>query len=162
MLQPQPPTRLLIWASSYIHAPGEMSSVAAGAVDTSQLDDAWLTAKERFLSDLDDKERALFDKATLENLYYASSNDQKVDQNCSKTRATLQKLQPLISAVQDYGSSFDAFANTAPLYLAPIWGSIRVVLILARNHRRFYDRIAETFERIGDLLPRFRGCLSFL
>jgi hypothetical protein len=137
-----------------------MSAVTAEAINRPQLDDAWRFAKERFLTDLEDKERALFDKATLENLYYASSNDQKDDQNSSKTRSTIQKLQPLISAVQDYGSSFDTFSNIAPLYLAPIWGSIRIVLVLARNHGKFYDRIADTFERIGDLLPRFRECPS--
>lgn len=115
-------------------------------------------AKERFLADLDDKERALFDKATLENLFYTSSNDQKDDHKLSKSRSVVQKLQPLISAVQDYGASFDTLSNIAPLYLAPIWGSVRIVLVLARNHGKFYDRITDTFERIGDLLPRFRKC----
>jgi hypothetical protein len=125
-----------------------------------QLDDVWRIAKERFLADLDEKERALFDKATLENLFYTSSNDHRDDHNSSKSRSVVQKLQPLISAVQDYGASFDTLSNIAPLYLAPIWGSVRIVLVLARNHGKFYDRITDTFERIGDLLPRFRKCFS--
>jgi hypothetical protein len=150
--------QLLIWACSYACALGNMTPVVAEVLP--QLDDAWRIAKERFLADLDDKERALFDKATLENLFYTSSNDQKDDSNSSKSRSVVQKLQPLISAVQDYGASFDTLSNIAPLYLAPIWGSIRIVLVLARNHGKFYDRITDTFERIGDLLPRFRECFS--
>ena len=138
-----------------------MSHAAARVVNDPERYDPWLIAKKRFLSDLDDKERSLFDKATLENLYYTSSNEQKDDQKSSKTRSTIQKLQPLISALRDYASSFDAIANIAPLYLAPIWGSIRVVLVLANNHGKFYERIADTFGRIGDLLPRFRECLFF-
>jgi hypothetical protein len=125
-----------------------------------QLDDAWRIAKERFLADLDDKERAWFDKATLENLFYTSSNDQKDDHNISKSRSVVHKLQPLISAVQDYGASFDTLSNIAPLYVAPIWEGVRIVLVLARNHGKFYDRITDTFERIGELLPRFRECFS--
>ncbi|PMD18939.1 hypothetical protein NA56DRAFT_576182, partial [Hyaloscypha hepaticicola] len=133
-----------------------MTPVLAESGNLPQLDDAWRIAKQRFLADLDDKERALFDKATLENLFYTSSNDQKDDHNSSKSRSVVQKLQPFISAVQDYGASFDTLSNIAPLYLAPIWGSVRIVLVLARNHGKFYDRITDTFERIGDLLPRFR------
>ncbi len=134
----------------------KMTPVTAEVIP--QLNDAWRIAKERFLADLDDKERALFDKATLENLFYTSSNEQKDDQKLSKSRSVVQKLQPLISAVQDYGASLDTLSNIAPLYLAPIWGSVRIVLVLTRNHRKFYDRITDTFERIGDILPRFRRC----
>ncbi|KAH6684268.1 hypothetical protein B0J14DRAFT_572528 [Halenospora varia] len=118
--------------------------------------DPWKIAKSRFLRHLDDHERVVFDEATLENLYYTSSNCQKADRKDSKIRAIIQKVQPLVSAVLDYGSALDAFANIAPLYLAPIWGTIRITLAVARNYGKFYDRIADTFGRIGDLLPRFR------
>ena len=32
--------------------------------------DPWLLAKDHYLANLDDDERILFDKATIENLYY--------------------------------------------------------------------------------------------
>jgi len=117
--------------------------------------DPWEIAKNRFLNDLDESERAIFNEATIENLYYKSSNAEVADQKNSTTRAFLKRLQPLISAVQDYSSALDVFANSSP-YMSLIWGSIRVVLILANNHKKFYRRIIDAFGRIGDILPRFR------
>lgn len=57
--------------------------------------------------------------------------------------------------MEDYGKALDAYANIASLYLAPIWGSIRVVLVIANTHAKFYYRILDTLGRIGDILPRF-------
>jgi len=117
--------------------------------------DPWEIATSRFLEGLDEAERALFSEATPENLYYDSSNTERLDRADSKTRACLQNLQPLITAVQDYGKALDTYANVASLYLAPIWGSIRVMLVIASSHDRFYERMVDTFGRIGDILPRF-------
>ncbi|KAF7944130.1 hypothetical protein EAE96_010534 [Botrytis aclada] len=50
----------------------------------------------------------------------------------------------------------DTVTNIAPLYLAPIWGSICVILVLASSHGKFYDRIIDTFARVGDIIPRLR------
>ncbi|TGO88249.1 hypothetical protein BPOR_0174g00020 [Botrytis porri] len=118
--------------------------------------DPWLIARDRFVEKLDRAERALFNEATPENLYYKSSNIQKVDQKNSKTRAVLRSLGPLTKSIQDYGAAMDTFSNIAPLYLAPIWGSLRVILVLASSHGKFYDRIIDTFARVGDILPRLR------
>jgi hypothetical protein len=122
-------------------------------------DDPWAVAKTRFIADLDDKERELFHNASLENLYYSASNVNRQDSENSKTRITIRKLGPLVSAIENYGKALDTFSNIAPLYLAPIWGSIRVVLVVAGAHGKFYDRIVDTLERIGDILPRFRKLL---
>jgi hypothetical protein len=62
----------------------------------------------------------------------------------------------LISAVESYGKAIDTIVNIAPMYLAPIWGCLRVVLVIAKAHGKFYDRMVETFRRIGSVLPRFR------
>jgi hypothetical protein len=51
---------------------------------------------------------------------------------------------------QGYG----AYANIAPMYLAPIWGSVRVLMVIARAYGKFYNRIVETLGRIGDVLPQ--------
>jgi hypothetical protein len=123
--------------------------------------DAWEIAKARFLDGLDERERITFKEATAENLFYNSSNVQREDQKESKTRSVLENIQPLVSAVEDYGKAMDTFANTSSLYLAPIWGSIRVILVIASCHGRFYNRMIDTFGRIGDILPRFRELLSW-
>ncbi|TVY80507.1 hypothetical protein LSUE1_G008386 [Lachnellula suecica] len=119
-------------------------------------DDPWSIAKDRFLADLDDKETKLFQTATLENLYFGASNADRQDAESSKVRTTIRKLGSLVSAVENYGKALDTFSNIAPLYLAPIWGSIRVVLVVAKAHEKFFEKIVNTLERIGDILPRFR------
>jgi hypothetical protein len=131
-----------------------------GQVEPRRSRDAWDIAKARFLEELDDKEKATYNEATAENIFYAASNIQREDQRESKTRSLLANLQPLVSAVEDYGKAMDTLANISSLYLAPIWGSIRVVLVIASNHGRFYNRMIDTFGRIGDILPRFRKLLN--
>lgn len=121
--------------------------------------DPWLLAKERYLAGLEPREKALFHEATLENLYYGTSNLER-DDRTSKSRTIIQKLQPLVEKIEDNGKALDAFANIAPMYLSLIWGSIRVLMVIARAYGKFYNRIVETFGRIGDVLPRFRRCSS--
>jgi hypothetical protein len=124
--------------------------------DPEEAFDPWKIAKARFLEGLDEQERILFNEATIENLYYSTSNLERQDQKDSKSRAIVRDLQPLISAVEDYGKAADTFANIAPTYLAPIWGSIRVILVLASSFGKFYGRMVNMFSRIGDILPRLR------
>lgn len=117
--------------------------------------DPWSLAKERYLEGLEPHEKTLFHEATLENLYYDTSNLERDDSN-SKSRKIIQKLQPLVEKIEDYGKALDAYANIAPTYISPIWGSIRILIVVARAYGKFYDRIVETLGRIGDILPRFR------
>ena len=118
--------------------------------------DPWQLAKSRFLDDLEPHEEDLFNNATLENIYYATSNANRDDANSSKTRGAVQRLGPLVSAIESYGGAFDNFAQISPLYLSPIWGSIRVLLVVANSFSKFYAKILDTLGRIGDILPRFR------
>ena len=130
------------------------SSSASAALDGS--DDPWTLAKARFLADLDPSERDIFNNATLENLFYATNNANRDDAEKSRVRALATKLGPLVSAIESYGKALDTFAQIAPLYLSPIWGSIRVLLVLARSYGKFFERFVDTLGRIGDVLPRFR------
>ncbi|PMD21213.1 hypothetical protein NA56DRAFT_572794 [Hyaloscypha hepaticicola] len=123
---------------------------------TSACQDPWELAKSRFSQDLEPHEIDLFNNATLENIYYSASNANRADAETSKTRGVVRRLGPLVSAIESYGEAFDTFAQISPLYLSPIWGSIRVVLVVASSYSKFYDKIVDTLGRIGDILPRFR------
>lgn len=68
----------------------------------------------------------------------------------------MRKLQPFVLAIKDYGEALDVYTNISPLAIAPIWGSIRVLLVLAEKHDKFYSRLADVLSRIGDILPRFK------
>jgi hypothetical protein len=131
-----------------------MATPASTNKDNSE--DPWALAKARFLEDLEPHEKELFNNATLENIYYSTSNTNRDDAEKSKTRGVVRKLGPLVSAIESYGSAFDAFAQISPQYLLPIWGSIRVVLVIASSYGKFCEKIIDTLGRIGDILPRFR------
>lgn len=126
------------------------------ATPTSASPDPWELAKSRFLQDLEPHEKDIFNNATLENIYYSTSNINRDDAEKSRIRGVSRRLGPLVSAIESYGGAFDAFTQISPQYLSPIWGSIRVILVVARSYSKFYDKIVDTLSRIGDILPRFR------
>ncbi|KAF2495524.1 hypothetical protein BU16DRAFT_610481 [Lophium mytilinum] len=116
----------------------------------------WALAKARYTEDLSDEEQSLFETATLDNIFYRASAAEKKHKAESKTRAVHEKMRPLLEAVEDYGKAMDVYANTYSLALAPIWGSIRVLLQYASDFGKYYEKIVDILARIGDVLPRFR------
>ena len=87
----------------------------------------------------------------------------------------MEKLQPFVAAIQQYGEAIDLYSSTYSLALGPIWGSIRVLLHvssskapkslydaniiirqIAHEFGKYFDKLVEMFVRIGDVLPRFR------
>jgi len=96
--------------------------------------------------------------ATASNLYNDTASTERDDRLSSKTRRAISAIQPLVDKIEEYGKAMDAFANIAPNFLAPIWGSLRVVMVLAKGFAKFYERMTETLGRIGDILPRLAVC----
>jgi hypothetical protein len=93
--------------------------------------DPWQLAKDRYLEDLNDEEKALFNgasSASVKAFFYSASAAQKLHQSENKVRAITAKLKPLTDAIKEYGRAIDVLANSSSLVLYPIWGSIRVVL----------------------------------
>jgi hypothetical protein len=80
------------------------------------------------MEDLNEEEKALFYYTSLENLFYSANATQKDHEEKSKSRAILERLEPLISAVDQYSAALDVYSNTYSLAIAPLWGSIRVLL----------------------------------
>jgi len=130
-------------------------------------------AKNRYLSDLTDGEKRAFESATVENLFYSASAAQKLHQDSSKSRAAARKLRPVVNAIQNYGKAIDIFSAVSPLVLSPLWGSIRVLLIvhdeqrISCNHEtniwqiasdfdKYFDKLIDMFEKIGEVLPRLQ------
>jgi hypothetical protein len=135
-----------------------MSSRAASqsAIADDNLTDPWIRACEQYTSDLNDEERRLFEHATLENILLISIEVQERHQQHSQSRAVMKRLKPLLSAIEDFGAAFDVFSNTYSIALAPLWGGLRVIFLLASKYNKIFDRIVEVLERISYVLPRFR------
>jgi hypothetical protein len=99
---------------------------------------AWEKANSRFLEGLSESERSMFGSATMENLFYQSSGTferYKVDSKLWKFQV---KIQPLLDAVEEYGSAMDVYANASSMILCPIWGSLRVVIHVSADARAGY------------------------
>lgn len=90
----------------------------------------WALACERYLEGLTDQERSLFSAASPENLFYGASAAQLQHGDDSKARKAAATLRPLVMAIEHYGKALDVFANVSNEILTPIWGSIRVLLIV--------------------------------
>lgn len=118
--------------------------------------DPWKRASARFLEKLSDDHKHLFHEVELERLYYNASLIQRDYENHSKARKVQKKLQPLVDALEGYGSALDVYANASSEYLCPVWGSIRVVFILLHSFQRYFDKILDAFSEIGRALPFWR------
>ena len=93
------------------------------------LKDAWTTARDRFVEDLSPEEQALYSNATVETIFYEASAAEKIHGSKSRSRRlVVEKLKPLVDAIEQYGTALDVIANTSAMVLCPLWGGIRVVL----------------------------------
>ena len=121
-------------------------------------DDAWSIARDRYTEDLTEEEKQAFDTATLEKIYYDASVTEKTHRAGSSSRALFEaKIKPFLSAIEQYGEALDIYSNSCSLIICPLWGSIRVVLQIAREFGKYFDRLVDMFKCIGDILPRFRS-----
>ncbi|OCK88077.1 uncharacterized protein K441DRAFT_328825 [Cenococcum geophilum 1.58] len=117
-------------------------------------DDPWSLACSRYMEDLDEEEKKLFETASLDNLFRSASAAQKHHEEQSKARAMSRKLEPFVSAICQYGEALDVYSNTYSLAMAPLWGSIRVLLHIAKAFEKYFKNLINMFTRIGDNLPR--------
>ncbi|KAH6629410.1 hypothetical protein C7974DRAFT_185964 [Boeremia exigua] len=115
----------------------------------------WERAQKRFLDGLSDGERHLYEDASLENIFYDASAEQKRFARGSRASRLLDLLSPIIESIEDYGKAMDVFVNTAPLVLSPLWGSIRVLIHIAGEAAKFQEQLIEMLSEIGEELPRY-------
>lgn len=127
------------------------------------------------MEDLSHEEKQLFLKATPEAIFYDASAAQRRHEADSISRGLLHKLQPFVVAIEQYGQALDVYSNVSPLALSPLWGSIRVLLLvypfqtssgpqsdsgsqlqIAREFGKYFDKLVDMFARIGDVLPQFQ------
>lgn len=90
--------------------------------------DAWARARDRYVEDLNEEEKAIYYQASLETIFYSASATEKIHGASSTTRNVIAKLQPFVDAVEQYGQALDVYANAYPLVMSPLWGSLRIVL----------------------------------
>ena len=115
-----------------------------------------MRARDRYVEELSREETALYETASPESIFYDASAMEKAHISSSASLEIADKLQSVITAIEQYGKALDVYANAYSLVLSPLWGSIRIVLHLAREFGKYFERFMEMFASIGDLLPRFQ------
>ena len=70
----------------------------------------------------------MYFKASPESLLEDSRTAEKNYGAGSTTRRVMEKLQPFVTAIVQYGDAVDIYSSTYPLALGPIWGSVKVLL----------------------------------
>ena len=93
-----------------------------------QTSDAWIRARDRYVEDLNEEEQQTYFDASPESLLEDARAAEKSHFTKSTTRSVMEKLQPFITAIEQYGEAIDVYSNTYSLALGPIWGSIKVLL----------------------------------
>lgn len=88
----------------------------------------WESARALFVKDLSTEEQKLFETSTLDNLFESAVAAQKEHEENSHSRHISQKLEPFVSAIDQYGRALDLYSNTYSIAMAPLWGSVRVLL----------------------------------
>ena len=93
-----------------------------------EISDAWIRAQAQYCEDLNEKEQRMFFRASPESLLDDAITAEKSHAMNSTTRSVMEKLQPFVAAIVQYGDAVDVYSSTYPLALGPIWGSIKVLL----------------------------------
>lgn len=121
--------------------------------------DPWIVARDRYLDSLDEEDKNLFKDASLENMLYATSVAQKDHERSSKLRAAHQRLQPFFAAIVTYGRALDVYSSASQAVLAPIWGSVRLLLRVGFASTKFISQFRQKTDLRMSGSKRVRGIL---
>ena len=90
-----------------------------------EISDAWIRARDCYVEDLNEKEQQMYFRASPESLLDDASTAEKNHGANSTTRRVMDKLQPFVAAIVQYGDAIDVYSNTYSLALGPIWVALR-------------------------------------
>ena len=91
--------------------------------------DLFEDARISFVSALSANEKRLVDSATdPESLLEEVGNLERKHQDESTTRKLIQRINPFIRGVEQYGKAFDVISNAKPEVLSLLWGGARIIL----------------------------------
>jgi hypothetical protein len=81
----------------------------------------------------------------------------KIQAEQGKTGALrhFRKIEPYLQRLRQFESVVDMFAQTKADLLCPIWGSIKLLLVLTGTLSQSFDAIRDIMSDIGNRLPLF-------
>ncbi|RFU35207.1 hypothetical protein B7463_g1158, partial [Scytalidium lignicola] len=116
---------------------------------------AWDLARAQYLDRLSKHDRQQLEIATVDDVKQEILNLEKWYASKYRGKPIMKCLQILVVSLDSYGKAIDVFVNTSPLFLAPIWGTIRLLLQAVQNFSQYVDRLLDMLGEVGENLPRF-------
>jgi hypothetical protein len=92
----------------------------AGKYAPTGITDPWSLARNRYIEDLNKEEKKIFANTSLENLFYSASTAQKQHEEMSKSRAIFARLEPFVTAIDQYTTALDIYSSTYSLAMGPL------------------------------------------
>ncbi|KAK0624975.1 hypothetical protein B0T17DRAFT_257932 [Bombardia bombarda] len=130
------------------------SSMASGSITSRAWEKALARRQSSCSTDLDS---TIFQgKSSPEAIIRDFQASQYMRSQTSKMHAFMTKLEPLASFMERLSPSMDVFVNALPEMLSPIWGTLRTLLMVVREHRSYFFKLMDNLEQMGDLLPGYR------
>lgn len=96
---------------------------------------AWDLAKTQCLDGLSNEDKKLFEFSTADDARVAIKDAQTLYDKEHKHGRVWACVNALVTGLDAYSSAINVFVNTAPLFLAPIWGTVRVFMKVCQNLR---------------------------
>ena len=90
--------------------------------------DPFETARRSFLSKLDSNEKLVIDATEPASLLSDVKSLEKTHNDKNLTRRLLQKANPMLRGLEQYGKALDVITNAKPEVLSLLWGGIRIIL----------------------------------
>ena len=137
---------------------------------------AWDLAKIQCLDGLSDEDKQLFEFSTADDARVAIKDAQALYDKDHKHGRVWGCVNALVGGLETYGRAVDTFVSTTPLFLAPVWGTVRVIMKVCdfcgtatgcqaysrlpsqaiSNFDEYIQKTLEVFGDIGDNLSRFQ------
>jgi hypothetical protein len=82
-------------------------------------------------TDLSSTEKQYLNETSKDNLLDEVKRLDEIHASTSKIRAISRRLSPFIDCLFRYASALDVISNVQPMPLAPLWGGVRIVLLVS-------------------------------
>ncbi|KAK3936465.1 hypothetical protein QBC46DRAFT_419250, partial [Diplogelasinospora grovesii] len=108
-------------------------------------------ALEKFKADLKPKDRTKFSNTTREDVVEEIRLLQQA-QNSSRTLKALNRLRPILEALDEIGKVVETFTNSSE-FVAYVWGPMKFVLQVASAFAEDFTGLLDVYEDLGERMP---------
>jgi len=77
-----------------------------------------------------------------------------------KRNSILARMEPLLACIEQYSEVASIFAQVNQSILAPVWGSIRLLVVVLRSYEAYVEGVVAQLEEIHRNLPRYSEYVS--